>query len=244
MGERARPPMIPKPLAAIDAGGLQALVDAGVPESRVLEFQRDLNVAASSERIDFLAHVSSFANATGGNLIYGIDAPNGTAAGLPGLAVTNPDEAIVTQQVEDEPGGTPIGLRLAHSHGANLRGIADEQRVLAALHERVEPDCVARALNPDRHGPRQRGIELFDRRPLVYQLVLAHLPVSVSSTATCCVRVCRSHPTNVMASASFRRALSPRASIATARDRPHDISSGPPSVPRRRRQRPRCAARG
>src|SRR6266852_8059843 len=32
------------------------------------------------------------------------------------------------------------------------------------------------------------------------------------------------NPTNVMASASFRRALSPRASIATARDRSHDIS--------------------
>src|SRR2546426_11762390 len=49
-------------------------------------------------------------------------------------------------------------------------------------------------------------------------------PVPVSSTSTCCMRVCRSHPTNVMASAPFLGALSPRASIATARDRSHDIS--------------------
>src|SRR6266496_5841797 len=38
------------------------------------------------------------------------------------------------------------------------------------------------------------------------------------------MRVCRSHPTNVMASAPFLGALSPRASIATARGRSHDIS--------------------
>ena len=47
---------------------------------------------------------------------------------------------------------------------------------------------------------------------------------SVSSPATCCVRVCRSHRTNVMAPASFRRARSPIGSIATVRDRSHDIS--------------------
>src|SRR5262249_44086866 len=68
-------------------------------------------------------------------------------------------------------------------------------------------------------------------------------PVRVSSTATCCFRVCRSHPTNVMASASLRRALSPPASLATARDRPHDINSGPPHISDRLRGPPRRAAR-
>jgi hypothetical protein len=92
--------------------------------------------------------------------------------------IRHPDRGkmIVTQQVEDVPGVAPIGLRFAHDHGPNLRGIADEQRVPQALHERVKPDGVTRALNPDRHRPRQRGIELFDRRLVVYQLVLAHLP--------------------------------------------------------------------
>jgi len=39
------------------------------------------------------------------------------------------------------------------------------------------------------------------------------------------VRVCRSHPTKVMASAPFLGALSPRLSIATARDRSHDMAA-------------------
>jgi len=44
-------------------------------------------------------------------------------------------EAIVAQQVEDVQSVAPISLGLAHDHGANLRGIADEQRVPEALHE-------------------------------------------------------------------------------------------------------------
>lgn len=91
--------------------------------------------------------------------------------------VRHPDrgEAIVAQQVEDMEGVAPIGLRLADDHGANLRGIADEQRVPEALHEGVKPAGVASALDPDRHRPRQRGVELLDRSVVVSQLVLGHL---------------------------------------------------------------------
>jgi hypothetical protein len=98
-------------------------------------------------------------------------------AQIPSGWIRHPDrgEAIVAQEVEDVEGVTPIGLRLAHDHGTNLRGIADEQRVPEALHERVKPDGVARALNTNRHRPRQRGIELFDPHPVVAQLMLTHL---------------------------------------------------------------------
>ena len=115
-------------------------------------------------------------------LDHGADADEAHAvreerAQIPRGWIRYPDrgEVIVAQQVEDVLGVTPIGLRLAHDHGANLRGIADEQRVPEALHERVKPDGVARALNPDRHRPRQRRIELFDPHPVVSQLALTHL---------------------------------------------------------------------
>jgi hypothetical protein len=80
----------------------------------------------------------------------------------------------VAQQVEDMEGVAPIGLRLANDHGANLRGIADEQRVPEALEESVKPDGVASALETDRHRPGRRGVELLDRSPIVSQLVLGH----------------------------------------------------------------------
>jgi len=79
---------------------------------------------------------------------------------IAGGRVRHPDrgKAVVAEQVEAMQGVAPIGLRLADDHGAHLRGIADEQRVPEALHEGVKPDGVPRALNPDGHRPRQRGI--------------------------------------------------------------------------------------
>jgi hypothetical protein len=104
-------------------------------------------------------------------LDHGADADEAHAvreerAQIPSGGIWHPDrrEAIVAQQVEDVQSVAPIGLRLAHDHGANPGRIADKQCVPEALHERVKPDGVARALNPDRHRPRQCGIELFDRR--------------------------------------------------------------------------------
>jgi len=92
--------------------------------------------------------------------------------------VRHPDggEAIVVQQVEDVQGVAPIGLRLAHDHGADLCGIADEQGVPKALQEGVKPDGVPRALNPDGHRSGQGGIKFFHRRPLMRESMLAHLP--------------------------------------------------------------------
>ena len=92
--------------------------------------------------------------------------------------IRHPDggEAIVAQQVEDMQSVASIGLCLAHDHGANLRGIADKQRVPEALDERVKPGGVARALDTDSHRPRQRRIELFDRTPVVCELALTHFP--------------------------------------------------------------------
>src|SRR5207245_10495414 len=85
-------------------------------------------------------------------------------------------EGVVAQQVEEMQGVAPIRLRLAHDHGANFRGIADEHRVPETLDERVKPGGIARALDTDSHRPRPRRIELFDRTSVVWELALAHLP--------------------------------------------------------------------
>src|SRR5262245_31000873 len=65
-----------------------------------------------------------------------------------------------------------IGLRFADDHGANLGGIADEHGVPEAVHEGMEPDGVAGALNAHRDGPGQGGVELFDGVAFVDQLPL------------------------------------------------------------------------
>lgn len=87
--------MIPKPLDTITRADLEALVTNQVAERRTLEFKRELPGDAEKQRKDFLADVSSFANAQGGDLIYGIEENRGVAASIPGLLVDNPDKEML-----------------------------------------------------------------------------------------------------------------------------------------------------
>jgi hypothetical protein len=77
--------MITKSLDTITAvdlqAYLQALTDPGAPESRILAYEQELQVSSRDQRVDFRADLSSLANAAGGHIIYGIDAPSGTAIG-------------------------------------------------------------------------------------------------------------------------------------------------------------------
>ncbi len=75
---------------------LQALVANRVSEGKTLEYKQALPSNSDAEKKEFLADVSSFANASGGDLIFGIT--EGTERGIPksvdGLNVTNVDEEI------------------------------------------------------------------------------------------------------------------------------------------------------
>lgn len=62
---------ISKDLDAIVESDLQALVDDKVPEGKTIEYKESLDNSESAKK-KFLENVSSFANAIGGDLIYGI----------------------------------------------------------------------------------------------------------------------------------------------------------------------------
>jgi|SRR5262249_54732060 len=85
------------PLDQLDADRLDSLVANRVQEGRQLEFKEALPGSTDEAKREFLADVSCFANATGGDLIYGIregrnsdGRPTGEAdaiVGVPGLNV-------------------------------------------------------------------------------------------------------------------------------------------------------------
>jgi hypothetical protein len=90
--------MLDKPkLQDIQPEDLERLVANRVPESRSLEYKQSLPGGTDSDRKEFLADVSSFANAVGGDLIYGVveTRENNRATGVPqsvdGLDVANKD---------------------------------------------------------------------------------------------------------------------------------------------------------
>lgn len=70
------------PIERIDQGHLQGLIDAKTAEARNIEYKRDTYGGKDAERAEFLADVSSFANAAGGDLVIGMDAVSGVATEL------------------------------------------------------------------------------------------------------------------------------------------------------------------
>jgi hypothetical protein len=61
---------------------LIALVSTGVPESQTLDYKRDTYGNTDSEKREFLADITSFANTIGGDILIGIDESNGLPAAI------------------------------------------------------------------------------------------------------------------------------------------------------------------
>jgi hypothetical protein len=80
-----------KRIEDLGEGDLQSLVSAGVPEGRLVEYKLTLPGGGDGDKKEFLADVSSFANASGGDIVYGIREEQGTAAELVGLPASDWD---------------------------------------------------------------------------------------------------------------------------------------------------------
>ncbi len=83
-----------KPLDTVNETDLQALL-GNERETKTMEFKVSLPSNSDSDKKEFLYDVSSFANASGGHVIYGVKEENGTATELPGLQIDNPDAAVL-----------------------------------------------------------------------------------------------------------------------------------------------------
>lgn len=92
--------MIPKIFEQIDHADLAGLIANRVAERASLEFKRDLPGNAERARKEFLADISSFANAQGGDIIYGVEEHQGVAARLVGIESDNHDAVIL--RLEDQ----------------------------------------------------------------------------------------------------------------------------------------------
>ena len=88
--------MLEKSIDQISEKDLQSLIDNSVLEGKTIEYKQTLPNNSDSGKKEFLADVSSFANASGGDLIYGIvvDKNTGNPQTLEGLIVENVDQEI------------------------------------------------------------------------------------------------------------------------------------------------------
>ena len=89
--------MITKSLDQIDESDLQNLIENEVIEKKTIEYKQELPGDSPSEKKEFLADVSSFTNASGGDIVYGIieDRGTGIPQKLEGLNIENVDQEIL-----------------------------------------------------------------------------------------------------------------------------------------------------
>jgi hypothetical protein len=83
-----------KVLESLQESDLHALLDNQVPEGKSIEYKELLPGTSDSDRKEFLADVSSFANAAGGHLIFGIEESSGVPTELCGSETSNSDAEI------------------------------------------------------------------------------------------------------------------------------------------------------
>lgn len=65
--------MIPKQFDDIEKSDIDALLENKVAEGRTLEYKRILQLRPDKEKKEFLADISAFANASGGDILFGVD---------------------------------------------------------------------------------------------------------------------------------------------------------------------------
>ena len=87
--------MIQKTLNEINIEDLNELVTNSVSEGRNLDYKRDLCGNSDADKKEFLSDISSFANATGGDLLFGVDEAEGAASAIVGLKELDADATIL-----------------------------------------------------------------------------------------------------------------------------------------------------
>jgi len=109
-----------KPLNSIDELNLKALVNDQVREGRTIEYKEALPGNSDSEKKEFLADVSSFANASGGDLVFGIKESTGVPTDVCGCAIADVDAEV---RRLDSILQTGVDPRIP---GVSIRGVALE----------------------------------------------------------------------------------------------------------------------
>jgi Schlafen, AlbA_2 len=86
------------PIEEIAEDHLRALISDGFSERRTIEYKRQLPGGTDDGKREFLADVSSLANASGGDLIFGIVTEDGVPIDVAPLAITPDSERLRWEQ--------------------------------------------------------------------------------------------------------------------------------------------------
>lgn len=109
---------------SIDEKEIQFLIQNEVREGKTIDYKEGLSIGPDSTKIEFLADISSFANGSGGYLIYGLSEAEGIPTKIIGLDI-NPDAEITRLENIIREGIEPRipGIRIKAIKTSNARYI-------------------------------------------------------------------------------------------------------------------------
>ncbi len=87
--------LIQEPANSIDASAVVNLLLNGIAESKYLEYKVALPGNEYEARKEFLADITAFANAEGGDIFFGIEAKDGVPTAIPGVVTEDLDAEIL-----------------------------------------------------------------------------------------------------------------------------------------------------
>jgi len=87
--------MLSKPLPDLRLEDIAALKTNGVAESRVIDFKSAAAGSSDRDKKEFLADVTAFANASGGDMVFGIETRDGLPSEVDGIELEDADKEIL-----------------------------------------------------------------------------------------------------------------------------------------------------
>jgi len=122
--------VIAKQFNDIKKSDVDALLQNSVPECRTMDYKTMLPESGSDRTREFLADVSSFANAAGGDILYGVRETQGVPVEIPGLKGIDVDGEILRLENIIRTGVQPriLGVQLKP-----VAGFSDGPVILARI---------------------------------------------------------------------------------------------------------------
>lgn len=90
-----------KNLNEISMDDIQSLIDNGVCENKNLDYKKELHIDTDSEKKEFLADISSFANSNGGDIIFGVEEDNVEKIPVSITGIKYQNEDVLLRRIEE-----------------------------------------------------------------------------------------------------------------------------------------------
>ena len=87
-----------KPVKEITLEDIKSLIENKIPEGKTIDYKQSLSIETPGEKIDFYKDVSAFANAEGGDIVYGVTEEDRFPQEIVGVEISDIDNTLSALQ--------------------------------------------------------------------------------------------------------------------------------------------------